>query len=79
MPKMPVINVIGRISTEMTVSVTPASNANGNGHAHAAVVTLAAHDVPAKASKGNGNGHPPTGETGTKDLRTPRRLGHQIR
>ena len=68
--------VVHRTVTELPLAPPPAPN--GHGHNHATVVTLADH-AGAKAANGNGNGHHPTGDSGTGDLRTPRRLGHQIR
>lgn len=66
--------VMHRTVTELPI----AHQAGAKGHSHAAVVALADH-AGAKAEGGAGNGHQPNGAGGTTDLRTPRRLGHQIR
>jgi DNA-binding transcriptional MerR regulator len=66
--------IVHRTVTELPLAPPPAAN----GHGHGAVVTLANH-AGAKAANTNGNGQHPTGNSGPGDLRTPRRLGHQIR
>lgn len=61
-----------------TVIELPAAQpAGAKGQGHAAVVALADH-AGARA-EGAGNGSHPNGASATGDLRTPRRLGHQIR